>query len=141
MNRGRAILAVCILLAAAVAWFIFRGASTQPPLPKLTIKITGTPGQTFTGIFRAYGGETRFSGVVPAEYSFDSTPVVFRVRMTGPAGALTNIVYRDGQVSGGNHTTTAAEGLEVERDSEGGLSVGSVPTNVLLRIGDVVITK
>jgi len=61
--------------------------------------------------------------------------------MTGPAGALTNIVYRDGQVSGGNHTTTAAEGLEVERDSEGGLSVGSVPTNVLLRIGDVVITK
>lgn len=141
MNRGRAILAACILFAAAAAWFIFRVASTQPSLPKLTIKVTGAPGQTFTGLFRAYGGETRFSGVVPAEYSFDSTPVVFRVCMTGPAGALTNIVYRDGQVSGGNHTTSTAEGLEVERDGEGGLSLSSVPTNVLLRIGDVVITK
>ena len=41
---------------------------------------------------------------IRSEYFFGSTPIVFRVRMTGPSGTLTNIVYREGQVAGGNHT-------------------------------------
>src|SRR5262245_19498402 len=142
MNRRRALLAAwAILLVAMAAWLIFIRASAKSSLSRLTIKVTGTPGQTFTGVFRAYGGVTSFSGLVPAEYTFESTPVLFQVRMTGPAGALTNVVYKAGLVAGGNHTATAAECLEIERDSEGGLSVGTTPTNVLLRIGDVVITK
>jgi hypothetical protein len=140
MNRGRAILAACIVLPlAAAVCLIFGRVSKSQSLPKLTVKITGTPGQTFAGIFRAYGGETSFSGTAPAEYSFGSTPVLFQVQMTGPVGALTNTVYRNGLVAGGGRMTMASECLEIERDSEGGLSVGTVPTNILLRVGDIVI--
>jgi hypothetical protein len=98
MQRRITIAVALVLILLAIIWQRLACASQSPPSLTTTMRISGTPGASFTGYYLTGGKRVEVSGVVPWSLSMSNVTRIeirkanpndeFRVEMEGGGSSM-----------------------------------------------------
>lgn len=134
MNKTALIISACLLLLLVVVIWGVVSRSTGPVFPMMTVQVTGTAGQSFSGTIRTNGHAQSISGVVPAQFPLGGGRFAFTIEMAGGAGDLTNTFFQGTNVWARGSTTNMGERLAFERLRDGRVGLHRKASNHLFSI-------